>query len=273
MTKRRPPTAGTFAWLAAVSAVACAVLPDIVDLTNVTGPHPSRDRVAVSSSPGPRVMGSLHTAADAETAIDRFRFAAGTPFADEVAEQPAAFGRRLEPAEHALDLPPDRIAPAPQSIARDLSTPGNVERSEAAAAASDEAGTARPDAEASTNERREPAGASPSDAEYAPAAAVAADDAKPASEAATVPPAAPSALLETSAVSAPVQRPEADKPVDRKPAAETQPTKRQLEPKQASKRAIAGPQVGKRRSAAADDGEAPAPKAKWRPENLNNWPD
>lgn len=288
MTKRRPPTAGTFAWLAAVSAVACVGLPEIVDLTYVMGRQPSRDRVAVSNPPGPRVMGSLHTSADAEIAIDRFRFAAGTPFADEDVEQPAALGRRLEPAEHALDLPPDRIAPAPQANGGDLNASRNVVPSERAAATPDEAGTVRPDAEAATYERREPQEASAVDGKHAPAAAIAAagaaDDAKPASEAATVPPPAPSAAVETSAVSpvvpavggqgaAAVQPPGTDKPVVRKPAAEPQPTKRQAEPKQVTKRATAGLQSGKRQSAAADDGEAPTPKAKWRPENINNWPD
>lgn len=283
MTKRRPPTAGTFARLAMISAAACACLPELVDLTNVAWRQPSKDAVPTSRLPGPRVMGSLHTAADAEIAVDRFRFAAGTPFLDAEAAPPMSSARRLEPAEFALDLPPDRIISETDATARVPDVPKlpdqrreQPETSPAISPVVAERAPAETDAGAGSqpDSGRGPV-ASAEDGKPAPAAAVAtpAPPSLPQSVAPVTKPAVGPAGAEDLAAKA--QPPLVGKRVEPKPAAEQPSSKRQAEPSQPPKRATAsGTQSGKQKSAATDDvGPAPAPKAKWRPENVNNWPD
>ncbi len=250
MSKRRPPTAGTFARLALASAVACAVLPEIVDLSAGIWSRPNAARTDVNPSPGPRVMGSLHTADDAKAGVDRFRFAAGTPFED---EEPRAAPKFKDAAAVDTDeLLPEHIAPSP-------ATPKSAQ-GVGAAHRGDE-----------SVDRQVPAETLPKSIPSAPPdqpeqAAVAPAVVEPAPQSAQPPPATVSAP-ETTAEEKPAFKADA-MPVarEKKPAAD---------PQQATRRTGAtGRETSRaqRRSAAAD-GDVSPPKAQWRPDNLTNWPE
>lgn len=239
------------------SAVACAALPEIASLTAPVWSPWSTARTPAANAAGPRVMGSLQTADETDAGVDRFRFAAGTPFEDERADQDAASGSTAGADAAKGEAVPERLSPSPV-----LPEPEAVEARRAIEAIDREARTEHiplpvPDA---TPDRREPdtAPVRPGPDLATPPVAVPEPPASPPGRASLPEPkAAAKPAREVDAVSA---------ARGKRPA---------IEPQQATRRpgATAGETRSRRRSAAADDeGKAP-PKVQWRPENLNNWPD
>lgn len=256
MSKRRPPTAGTFARLAVASAVACAALPAIVDLTVGIWPSANTARTTAVITPGPRVMGSLHVEDDEDAGVDRFRFAAGTPFEDGKESPGAAPRSEIEAAIVPADAVPDRVTTG--GVPRQDAVPASV------TAVPQQEARAAEDAAAPV-ERPEPVtpAVAPAPAQPEQAAQPVPASQNGAAEAAAPPPAASPEMKPLDqargADAVPALR-------DKKPAAEPQPAARRPDV------SAGGTSRPKRRSASADD-EGSAPKPVWRPENLSNWPD
>lgn len=278
MSERRPPTAGTFARLAVVSAIACVALPRIVDLaapywrdariekapTNIT-PVSSVTVPSVTSSSlsGPRVMGAYQTVDDVAAGVDRFRFAAGSPFDEESVvpgARPDITGRAAGASDATI---PDRMAPAAElepapTVREPVELPEASEPSERAKA---ERPKAERPKESELNEQHVPL----EDMRPAPPAVALPDAAGPA--AASPPATATKAAPPAGPAVVPVAKPV---PVSRgEPrTAETQKSTRR---KAASTGNAASTSRSRRQSASAVDEDVVA-KPVWRPENLNNWP-
>lgn len=280
MSKRRPPTAGTFAQLAVASAVACAVLPEVVDLAMPFLRHSSAGTVSSrgthvasgtgSTVTGPRVMGSYHAVDDGAQGVDRFRFAAGTPFDDESAESGAMPDINRGGAGASDGTIPDRIAPAAAlEPAPAPAMPAPVEPSKA----SDQV---KPSKGSEQIERQVSPETAPAAEHYT---ATAVEDAGPAlatpvarPDAAAPAPTSPLATQTTAAAPAgsavvPVAKPV---PVSRGEPRAAEPHKATVR-KAASTGSSGNSGRSRRQSASADDEDVVA-KPAWRPENLNNWP-
>lgn len=262
MSRSNPPTAGLFARLALASAVACAVLPAVVDWAQGVGGASSGRAPAPEAPTGipaaaTRVMGTLQTGEEPNESlvapsrvpgpVDRLGFGAHAPFgpATEQGPRPSDSGDGAEPP----------VAAAGREAGDDGGREG---------------GSAAPPPAAS---RVEP----PVDGPLAPPSAIVPRAVPPA------PPAAAATDARKDAAAPPATRPEAAGPplARQQDPAGPAPERVQDQVKEQSKdqspakrsRSAATPPVRKpQRSAGADDAPAPTPP-QWRPSNITNWPD
>lgn len=266
MSKRRPPTAGTFARLAVASALACAILPEIIDFGSGVWSPKVAPQTPASGSPGPRVMGSLYTADDDGRGVDRFRFATGTPFDDDgevlAARPPVSAAVRTDGDGAARMAPDSTTTPALNvPIDREDRGAGVLERQPGPQ-------EARPE---STMPSKIPA-AIPATIPATVTTAVEAEAEQatpsPMNNAAPHVPAQPDAApVELGRVKG--KSPEAAETGNVSRDAKRATTPRAAQPTRSSGSASSRP---KRRSASAD-GQDSASKPPWRPENLTNWPE